>query len=233
MSILKRETASMLLVYMLYIVLAYLLLLGPMTGCAGPESDPAYADAKAASLAASSSTESASTASSLTEADRLELERMAVESLDQLISTSEPARQLFEKSEGYAVFDSTKVGALVTGAGGSGVAVNPDENQCVYMHMGAGGVALGAGIQQYKLVMLFEDDESFERFVGGRWDGGATAQAVAGKAAAEAASNFVDGVAVYQITDKGLSAQADLTFVRFWQDHDAPTTEPDALRCAS
>lgn len=222
-------------------VSACLLLLACIPGCARPESGPASSgrDVEQTQLVAGNSTgataqdESATKAPGLTEEDRLELEQMAVESLDELISASEPARQLFEKSEGYAVFDSTKVGALVTGAGGSGVAVDPDENQCVYMHMGAGGVALGGGIQQYKLVMLFEDDESFERFVGGRWDGGATAQAVAGKAAAEVASNFVDGVAVYQITDKGLSAQADLTFVRFWQDHDAPTTEPDALRCAS
>jgi lipid-binding SYLF domain-containing protein len=222
-------------------VSACLLLLACIPGCARPESGPASSgrDVEQAQLVAGDSAsatakdESASAAPGLTKEDRLELQQMAVESLDQLISTSEPARQLFEKSEGYAVFDSTKVGALVTGAGGSGVAVDPDENQCVYMHMGAGGVALGAGIQQYKLVMLFEDDKSFEKFVDGRWDGGATAQAVAGKAAAEAASNFVDGVAVYQLTDKGLSAQADLTFMRFWQDHDAPTTEPDALRCAS
>jgi lipid-binding SYLF domain-containing protein len=222
-------------------VSACLLLLACIPGCARPESGPASSgrDVEQTQLVAGESSgakakdESASTSPVLTEAERLELEQMAVESLDQLISTSEPARQLFEKSEGYAVFDSTKVGALVTGAGGSGVAVDPDENQCVYMHMGAGGVALGAGIQQYKLVLLFEDGDSFQRFVGGRWDAGATAQAVAGKAAKEAATNFVDGVAAYQLTDKGLSAQADLTLIRFWQDHDAPTTEPDALRCAS
>ena len=124
-------------------------------------------------------------------------------------------------------------GSGVAVGGGSGVAVDPEANQCIYMHMGAGGVALGAGVQQYKLVLLFEDDDSFQRFVGGSWDAGATAQAVAGKAAKEAASNFVDGMAVYQLTDKGLSAQADLTLMRFWQDHDAPTTDPNALRCAS
>ena len=222
-------------------VIAGVLLLTCVSGCARPESDPGYAgtDAEEARLAAGTSTggdrkeAAASSEPTLTEAERIELEHMARESLDQLKSSSEPARRLFERSEGYAVFDSTKLGAVVTGAGGSGVAVDPEANQCIYMHMGAGGVALGAGVQKYKLVLLFEDDDSFRRFVGGRWDAGATAQAVAGKASAEAASNFVDGMAVYQLTDKGLSAQADLTLMRYWQDHDAPTTEPEALRCAS
>lgn len=215
------------------------LLLACIPGCARPESGPegSGGDVEAAQLAPGSTTgvaaEDGSADPVLTEEERVELEQMAEESLEYLVKTSDPARQLFEQSEGYAVFDSTKLGALVTGAGGSGVAIDPDANQCIYMHMGAGGVALGAGVQQYKLVLLFEDDASFERFVGGRWDAGATAQAVAGKAAKEAASNFVDGMAVYQLTDKGLSAQADLTLMRFWQDHDAPTTDPDALRCAS
>lgn len=220
---------------------ACILLLACIPGCARPESGPANTerDVDATQLVAGESTGaaardgSASKAPGLTDENRLELEQMAQESLDYLIRTSDPARRLLEKSEGYAVFDSTKLGAVVTGAGGSGVAVDPEANQCIYMHMGAGGVALGAGVQQYKLVLLFEDDDSFQRFVGGSWDAGATAQAVAGKAAKEAASNFVDGMAVYQLTDKGLSAQADLTLMRFWQDHDAPTTDPNALRCAS
>jgi len=55
---------------------------------------------------------------------------------------------------------------------------------------------------------------------------------VAGKAAVEGASNFVDGLAVYQLTDAGLIAQADLTLMKFWQDKDAPT-KPDAEHCAS
>lgn len=181
-------------------VIASVLLLTCVAGCARPESDPALASTDA------------------------EEARQAADS---------PAGVDAQESAASVAPNLTKVGAFVTGAGGSGVAVDPETNMCTYMHMGAGGVALGGGVQKYKLVLLFEDDESFERFVDGQWDGGATAQAVAGKAAAEAASNFVDGMAAYQVTDAGLIAQADLTLLKYWQHQDALTTESEALRCAS
>ncbi len=182
---------------------------------------------------ATSSGENANGSGELTDADRVKLEHMAKESLDALLAESAAARQRYQKSELYAVFDTTKVGALVTGAGGSGVAVDPGNNQCTYMHMGAGGLGLGAGIQQYKLVFLFADHDTFKHFVDGSWDGNTTAEAVAGKAAKDAVSNFADKTTVYQVNDKGLVAQADVTLMRFWKDHDAPSNESNTLRCAS
>jgi lipid-binding SYLF domain-containing protein len=114
------------------------------------------------------------------------------------------------------VFDTTKGGFLVTGAGGTGAAMRKNGSEPVYMHMGAGGVGLGAGLENYKLVILFENEDVYERFVDGEWSAGATAQAAAGRDGAAIVGKFVNGVAVYHITDKGLIAQADVTGVRFW-----------------
>jgi lipid-binding SYLF domain-containing protein len=126
------------------------------------------------------------------------------------------AKQLLDSAYGHAVFDTTKGGFIVTGAGGTGVAMRRSGGDPIYMHMGSGGVGLGAGLENYKLVLLFENEDTYRRFVDGEWSAGASAQAAAGEEGAAAVAKFVNGVAVYHITDKGLIAQVDVSGVRFW-----------------
>jgi lipid-binding SYLF domain-containing protein len=126
------------------------------------------------------------------------------------------AAELIDDAYGHAVFDTTKGGFLVTGAGGTGVAMRKNGSNPIYMHMGAGGVGLGAGLENYKFIVLFENEDVYERFIDGEWSAGATAQAAAGREGAAIVGKFVNGVAVYHITDQGLIAQADVTGVRFW-----------------
>lgn len=126
------------------------------------------------------------------------------------------ASDLLSKSYGEAVFDTTKGGLIVTGAGGTGVAMHKNGSQPVYMHMGEGGVGLGAGLEKYKLVILFENKEIYDKFVEGAWSAGASAQAAAGKNGAGTVAKFNNGVAVYHLTDKGVIAQVDVTGVKFW-----------------
>jgi len=126
------------------------------------------------------------------------------------------AAQLISSAYGQAVFDTTKGGFVVTGAGGTGVATRKNGGDPVYMHLGAGGVGLGAGLENYKLIMLFENEDVYDRFVDGAWTAGASAQAAAGRDGAASVAKFVNGVAVYHVTDKGVIAQADVTGVKFW-----------------
>jgi lipid-binding SYLF domain-containing protein len=126
------------------------------------------------------------------------------------------AAQLLDSAYGHAVFDTTKGGLVVTGAGGTGVAMRKNGSNPVYMHMGSGGVGLGAGLENYKFIVLFENEDTYKRFIDGEWSGGATAQAAAGRDGAAVVGKFNNGVAVYHITDKGLIAQADVSGVRFW-----------------
>jgi lipid-binding SYLF domain-containing protein len=84
------------------------------------------------------------------------------------------------------------------------------------MRMGTGGVGLGIGGQRYSLVMLFETAERLDKFIAGGWDSSATAEAAAGQEGIAFRSSFVDGVAFYQITDKGLMAVADVSGTKFW-----------------
>jgi lipid-binding SYLF domain-containing protein len=126
------------------------------------------------------------------------------------------AKELIDDAYGHAVFDTTKGGFIVTGAGGTGVAMRKNGSNPVYMHLGAGGVALGAGIENYKLVILFENEDVYERFIDGQWSAGASAQAAAGGDGAAVVGRFHNGVAVYHLTEQGVIAQADVTGVKFW-----------------
>ena len=115
------------------------------------------------------------------------------------------------------MFDVTKAGGfLVTGAGGSGVVINKGTGDRVYMRMGSGGVGFGIGAQQYDLVIMFEDAPHLERFMDGGWDSNATAQVAAGREGIALTSSVFDGVAFFQITDKGLIAIFDVSGSRFW-----------------
>jgi len=147
---------------------------------------------------------------------RAEIDANAKEKLEQLFNAQPDAKQLYDKAVGYAVFVATKAGFIVSGGSGTGVAVNKASGQRTYMRMGMGGIGLGIGAQRYDLIAMFENEAHLNKFVTGGWDSSATAEAAAGKEGAAVRSSFIDGVAFFQITEKGLMAHADVTGTRFW-----------------
>jgi lipid-binding SYLF domain-containing protein len=147
---------------------------------------------------------------------RTEIMQMSKDTLANLKKEDATANDLLSRAYGTAVFDTTKGGLIVTGAGGTGVAMHKNGAQPVYMHMGEGGVGLGAGIEKFKLVLLFENKETYDKFVEGAWSASASAQAAAGRNGAGQVAKFNNGVAVYQVSDKGVIAQVDFTGVKFW-----------------
>jgi len=147
---------------------------------------------------------------------RQEIDKTAQESLDALLKSNESAKTLYDKAAGYAVFTATKAGFFISGGGGSGVAVNKESGKRTYMRMGLGGIGLGIGAQRYQLVVLFETQESLDKFAAGGWDSSATAEAVAAKEGVAARSSFMNGIALFQVSEKGLMAHADVTGTKFW-----------------
>jgi lipid-binding SYLF domain-containing protein len=147
---------------------------------------------------------------------RLEIDTAAQKTLDDLMGAHTEVRDLYNRAVGYAVFTVTKAGFIVSGGGGNGVAVNKGTGARTYMRMGTGGIGLGIGGQRYSLVMLFETEDRLNKFLAGGWDSSATAEAAAGQEGIAVRSSFIDGVAFYQITEKGLMAHADVTGTKFW-----------------
>ena len=97
------------------------------------------------------------------------------------------------------------------------MAVAKASGERTYMKMGTGGVGLGLGGQKYQLIVMLETKEVFDRFVDKGWQADAQGQAVGGKEGASASSSFHDGVAIFQVTDKGLMASVDVTGTKFWK----------------
>lgn len=147
---------------------------------------------------------------------RQQIDSTAQQTLDELVNGHESARDIYSRAAGYAIFTVTKGGFIVSGGGGNGVAVNKATGARTYMRMGTGGIGLGIGAQRYSLVMFFETEDRLRRFLAGGWDSSATAEAAAGKEGIAVRSSFIDGVAFYQITEKGLMAHADVTGTKFW-----------------
>ena len=150
------------------------------------------------------------------EQKRLVIDTRAQSALDELLSTDQNAKALYDQASGYAVFKATKAGFFVTGGGGTGVVINKSTGNRVYMRMGTGGIGLGFGAQRYELVVLLESDRSLAGFINGSWDSSATALAAAGKEGIAVTSSFIDGMAFFQVTDRGLMAAADVAGTRFW-----------------
>ncbi len=148
---------------------------------------------------------------------RARLDAMAAEVLADLLERNDGARALYDSAHGYAVFSNVKISLGVTGGGGNGVAVAKGGGR-TYMRMGTAGLNLGLGGQKYQVVFLFENAKVFNGFVEKGWQADASANASAGTAGANAGTAFRNGMAVYQITDKGLMLQADISGTKYWKN---------------
>ena len=148
---------------------------------------------------------------------RAKIDTVAQEALDQLFAADPEAKALYDKSYGWAVFDNLKVAFLVSGGAGSGVAVEKDGKR-TYMKMGTGGVGLGLGGQKYQVIFLFENAQVFQGFVDKGWKAETGARAAAGTEGANVGATFTDGIAIYQITEKGLMASADISGTKYWKN---------------
>ncbi|UCH84358.1 MAG: hypothetical protein JSW50_01335 [Candidatus Latescibacterota bacterium] len=160
--------------------------------------------------------------------EKIDLEAKAT--LDRLFAENEGAKQLYDSAHGYAVFDNLKLSFVVTGGGGSGVAVHIETGKRTYMNMGTGGLSLGLGGQKYQVVFFFETQKVFDEFVDSGWSADASANAVALDAGANLQAKFINGVAIYQLTEAGLMLQADISGTKYWTDDklNAPASKEEA-----
>lgn len=153
-------------------------------------------------------------------AKRAEMDKVAKDALDEVLTKNEKAKAAYGKAAGWAVFDNMRVTFIITGGGGSGVAVNKASGARTYMKMGTGGIAFGLGAQKYQVIMLFESDKVLNDFITKGWKAESSAGASAGEKGANVGTEFKEGIAIYQITEKGLMASADVSGTKYSVDDD-------------
>ena len=168
-------------------------------------------------LAAAFGTAPAAAAGKRVEQKREAIDEMSISTLERLFQESPETGELYDACYGYAVFDNVKVAVLVSGGAGVGVAVNRQDRIRTYMKMGTAGIGLGLGGQSYQVVFFFEDEEAYRRFVVRGWQANIAANAAVGSRGFNRDNPFTDGIAVFQLTNKGLLAQADLSGTKYWK----------------
>jgi len=152
------------------------------------------------------------------EAKAMKIKETAKEALDELFADNPKAKELYESSYGWAAFNNMKLAFGFSGGGGNGVAVIRETGEKTFMKMGTVGVGVGLGINKYNVIFLFQDTKTFNNFVEKGWQADAGATAAAGTHAAEVKTDFVNGMAIYQITEKGLMANADIAGTKYWKN---------------
>jgi lipid-binding SYLF domain-containing protein len=150
--------------------------------------------------------------------------QMRSDVLSELFREKASARAEVQNAPGYATFSNANVNLILASFGGGyGVVHNNQSGKDTYMKMGEVGLGLGAGVKDFRLVMVFHTVDAMQRFIDQGWAFGAQADAAAkagDKGAAVGAEASVDDVTIYQFTEAGLALQATLKGTKFWVDEE-------------
>nr|WP_315128136.1 YSC84-related protein [uncultured Polynucleobacter sp.] len=132
--------------------------------------------------------------------------------LKQLYAVQPKAKELIEKSIGYATFSNFGMKILIAGGGtGSGVVMHKDGAKPVYMNMAEVQAGLGIGIKSFQNIFVFQTQTALNDFVNSGWTFGGQVTAAAkyenNGDAYQDATLVAPGVLMYQLTDSGLAAE--------------------------
>lgn len=147
---------------------------------------------------------------------------MQQETLEKLYVKKPAARAELKASPGYAVFTNANINLFLVSAGtGYGVVNDQIQNKRTYMNMAEGGVGIGIGAKDYRIVMVFHNKEAMRNFIEQGWTFGGNADAAA-KAGEKGKSiegeAYYGDVTVYTMTESGLALQATVKGTKFWKD---------------
>lgn len=154
---------------------------------------------------------------------RQEVANMETETLGRLYREKPDAQAKVEKAPGYGVFSNANINLVFASAGGGyGVVVDNATKQRTYMKMALGGVGLGLGAKDYRVVMVFKDKATMDKFVEKGWDAGAHADAAAKTpdkgAEASVEGDLNSGIEIFSMTETGLALQATIAGTKYWKD---------------
>lgn len=157
------------------------------------------------------------------QAQREDVRSMAKTALSQLYANKPELRQVIARSAGYAVFSDFGFKVVFMGGGrGKGVAVNNANKQDSFMEMVELQPGLGLGANNFRVVLVFDNQGAFNQFLNSGWEFGANAMAMAknksGGGAVSSGAVFEEGVTMYQLNDEGLLVGVSLTGAKFYWD---------------
>ena len=147
------------------------------------------------------------------------------EILKHLYRVQPRAKDLIDKSIGYATFSNFGMKILIAGGGtGSGVLINKSTKKPIYMDMAEVQAGLGLGIKSFQNIFIFQTEAALNDFVNSGWTFGGQVTAAAkydkDGASYQDASVVAPGVLMYQLTDSGLAAEITGKGTKYYKDSD-------------
>jgi lipid-binding SYLF domain-containing protein len=157
------------------------------------------------------------------EQKRIAIIAMHDDTLSRLYQQRPTARDVIDKSAGYAVFSNVNALYLfVGGGGGYGVAVDRSSGHKTYMKMAQVDLGLGLGVQDIRVVFVFHSARAYMDFVNSGWElsGQADASAKArDKGVAATGEISIDAeTTMYTMSEAGLMAKVNLAGTKYWKD---------------
>ena len=151
------------------------------------------------------------------------VQKMRTETLAELYKEKPITRETIAKSTGYAVFSNININLFLLSSGnGYGIARNMKTGEDIYMKMRSLGVGLGAGVKDFRAVLIFKTDESLKKFTteGWEWGGHADAAAKSGEkgGAVGGAGDITADMEIYTFTENGIALQATIAGTKYWKD---------------
>jgi len=147
------------------------------------------------------------------------------EILKRLYQAQPKAKELIEKSVGYATFSNFGMKILIAGGGtGSGVVINKSGAKPIYMNMAEVQAGIGLGIKSFQNIFVFQTEAALNDFVNSGWTFGGQVTAAAkyekNGDAYQDATVVAPGVLMYQLTDSGLAAEITGKGTKYYKNSD-------------
>jgi len=159
------------------------------------------------------------------EKERKEIQKMRKDALKELYKEYPAAKSQIANAKGYAVFGNLGINVLLLSTGrGGGIAHNNVTGKETYMKMISAGVGVGIGVKKYYAIFIFTSNKAFKDFLEKGWSAEGQADAAAKSEtqgdAVGAGTSIAPDILLYQLTDKGLAAQATIQGTKYIVDKD-------------
>jgi lipid-binding SYLF domain-containing protein len=145
------------------------------------------------------------------------------EILQRLYQAQPKAKELIDKSVGYATFSNFGMKILIAGGGtGSGVVISKSGAKPIYMNMAEVQAGIGLGIKSFQNIFVFQTEAALNEFVNSGWTFGGQVTAAAkyekNGEAYQDATVVAPGVLMYQLTDSGIAAEITGKGTKYYKD---------------
>jgi lipid-binding SYLF domain-containing protein len=136
-------------------------------------------------------------------------------SLRQMQAQDSTLQGFLDRGFGHAIFPNVGKGGLIAGgAYGRGVVYRGSE-MAGYSDLSQASIGLQAGGQSFAELIVFENEDTYNKFTKGELQFGANVSAIALKTGAGSSATFKNGMAVFVMPKGGLMAELSLSGQQF------------------